>query len=104
MLKGRGSSVTELRRLINTSVGHQCRSPELRRLIDSGLELCSHVCSNEEAMSSVGRQCQLAWFGLVYRGLTPQQQPGSYQGGEMMMMKSVSVGNIENAHSCTNPY
>ena len=28
-------------------------------------------------------------FGLVYWGLTPQQQPGSYQGGEMMMMKSV---------------
>ena len=27
------------------------------------------------------------WFGLL--GLTPQQQPGSYQGGEMMMMKSV---------------
>ena len=27
-------------------------------------------------------------FGLVYWGLTPQQQPGSYQGGEMMM-KSV---------------
>ena len=26
-----------------------------------------------------------AWFGLVYWGLTPQQQPGSYQGGEMMM-------------------
>ena len=26
---------------------------------------------------------------LVYWGLTPQQQPGSYQGGEMMMMKSV---------------
>ena len=26
--------------------------------------------------------------GLVYWGLTPQQQPGSYQGGEMMM-KSV---------------
>ena len=25
-------------------------------------------------------------FGLVYWGLTPQQQPGSYQGGEMMMM------------------
>ena len=24
-------------------------------------------------------------FGLVYWGLTPQQQPGSYQGGEMMM-------------------
>ena len=31
------------------------------------------------------------WFGLVHfpGGLTPQQQPGSYQGGEMMMMKSV---------------
>ena len=28
--------------------------------------------------------CGLVWF----RGLTPQQQPGSYQGGEMMM-KSV---------------
>ena len=27
-------------------------------------------------------------FGLVYWGVTPQQQPGSYQGGEMMM-KSV---------------
>ena len=27
--------------------------------------------------------------GLVYWGLTPQQQPGLYQGGEMMMMKSV---------------
>ena len=25
------------------------------------------------------------WFGLL-GGLTPQQQPGSYQGGEMMMM------------------
>ena len=35
-----------------------------------------------------------AWSGvirevLVYWGVTPQQQPGSYQGGEMMMMKSV---------------
>ena len=28
-------------------------------------------------------------FSLGYWGLTPQQQPGSYQGGEMMMMKSV---------------
>ena len=27
--------------------------------------------------------------GLVYWGLTPQQQPGSYQGGAMMTMKSV---------------
>ena len=28
-------------------------------------------------------------FGLVYWDLTPQQQPGSYQGGVMMVMKSV---------------
>ena len=28
-------------------------------------------------------------FSLVYWSLTPQQKPGSYQGGEMMMMKSV---------------
>ena len=28
-------------------------------------------------------------LGLVYWGLTPQQQPGSYQGGEMVRMKSV---------------
>ena len=27
--------------------------------------------------------------GLVYWGLTPHKQPGSYQGGDMMMMKSV---------------
>ena len=27
--------------------------------------------------------------GLVYWGLAPPQQPWSYQGGEMMMMKSV---------------
>ena len=32
------------------------------------------------------------WFGLVYWGLTPQQQPGSYQGGEMMMMKNQFSG------------
>ena len=35
-----------------------------------------------ESLSSVG-------LGLAYWGLTPQQQPGSSQGGEMMMMKSV---------------
>ena len=28
-------------------------------------------------------------LGLDYWGLTPHQQPGSYQGGEMMMMKPV---------------
>ena len=34
------------------------------------------------------RRRELYRIGLVYWGLTPQQQPGSYQGGEMMM-KSV---------------
>ena len=28
--------------------------------------------------------------GLVYWGLTPQQQPGSYQDGEMMMTLNVA--------------
>ena len=28
---------------------------------------------------------------MVYWGLTPQQQPGSYQGGEMMMKSVVMV-------------
>ena len=31
-------------------------------------------------------QASAAANGLVYWGLTPQQQPGSYQGGKMMMM------------------
>ena len=41
--------------------------------------------------NDVGLRCASQTFGvgLVYWGLTPQQQPGSYQGGEMMMMKSV---------------
>ena len=34
-------------------------------------------------------KCLVRRFGLVYWGITPQQQPGSYQGGGMMMMKSV---------------
>ena len=38
--------------------------------------------------SGVGYTNSTLHFGLVYWGLTPQQQPGSYQGGEMMM-KSV---------------
>ena len=35
------------------------------------------------------RYVSLILVHLVYWGLTPQQQPGSYQGGEMMMMNSV---------------
>ena len=30
------------------------------------------------------------WFGLVYWGLTPQQQPGSYQGGEMIKLRNLT--------------
>ena len=42
-------------------------------------------------MSERVRIAQLvtARLGSVYWGLTPPQQPGSYEGGEMMMMKSV---------------
>ena len=31
---------------------------------------------------------------LVYWGLTPQQQPGSYQGGEMMMMMMMMMKSV----------
>ena len=31
------------------------------------------------------------WCSLVYWGLTPQQQPGSCQGGQMMIMKPVEL-------------
>ena len=37
----------------------------------------------------VGQGMSHGLISLVYWGLTPQQQPVSYQGGEMMMMKSV---------------
>ena len=33
--------------------------------------------------------------GLVYWGLTPQQQPGSYQGGEMMMKSVFLLWSLE---------
>ena len=41
------------------------------------------------ADADVARQPAEVLVYLVYWGLTPEQQPGSYQGGEMMM-KSVS--------------
>ena len=41
-----------------------------------------------EWRAQFGGRLQAYQDGLVYWGLTPQQQPGSYQGGEMMM-KSV---------------
>ena len=34
------------------------------------------------------------WLGLGYWGLTPQQQPGSYQGGEMMMTHVCHSNNV----------
>ena len=42
-----------------------------------------------QLVKEVSRVQSWALFGLVCWGLTPQQQPGSYQGGEMTMMKSV---------------
>ena len=38
---------------------------------------------------SVKVRIDLSGYGMGYWGLTPQQQPGSYQGGEMMTMNSV---------------
>ena len=35
------------------------------------------------------------WFGLVYWGLTPQQQPGSYQGGDDDDEMSVSLVEVK---------
>ena len=56
------------------------------------MHVCRQVCGcksvNRCLCKGVLHELQ-GWFGLVYWGLTPQQQPGSYQGGEMMMMKSV---------------
>ena len=40
-------------------------------------------------IGGLGSLAAMERFGLVYWGLKPQQQPGSYQGGEMMMMTSV---------------
>ena len=56
-------------------------------MANQGVDLCCVVA----IVTTVGLALYLGqWgFGLVYWGLTPQQQPGSYQGGEMMMMKSV---------------
>ena len=41
------------------------------------------------------------WF-WVYWGLTPQQQPGSYQGGEMMMKSVVWWRKPEYPEETTN--
>ena len=50
-------------------------------------QICIHACI---CMHGNYKRSPIAFkgFGLVYWGLTPQQQPVSYQGGEMMM-KSV---------------
>ena len=47
------------------------------------------ICKNATVyLDIIDETIEYFRFGLVYWGLTPQQQPGSYQGGEMMM-KSV---------------
>ena len=35
----------------------------------------------------------LKWFGLVYLGLTPQQQPGSYRGSDYDDVSFTGGGN-----------
>ena len=45
--------------------------------------------AKHDLLPSLHKACLLHIGLLVYWGLTPQQQPGSYQGSEMMMMKSV---------------
>ena len=54
------------------------------------LKKTADVCKVQVGVTFTYMNCpgQFGLFGLVYWGLTPQQQPGSYQGGEMMM-KSV---------------
>ena len=49
----------------------------------------SNTCSRLPCTTTCSGMLRLDSLVLVYWGLTPQQQPGSYQGGEMMMMKSV---------------
>ena len=53
-------------------------------VIDTEKYVCL-MCTN----TSSQRHWVNSEIGLAYWGLTPRQQPGSYQGGEMMMMKSV---------------
>ena len=53
--------------------------------LDERLKKARERRANMQQLSTTGAMR----FGLVYWGLTPQQQPGSYQGSEMMMMKSV---------------
>ena len=59
------------------------------------LKALNHRKSTTQVLYSVQLQRNIDKLGhkqmdyLVYWGLTPQQQPGSYQGSEMMIMKSV---------------
>ena len=51
--------------------------------------ISSGAVSEKSAGDSEASTRKVSLVSLVYWGLTPQQHPGSYQGGEMMMMKSV---------------
>ena len=57
------------------------------------ITLCVSSIRNGKSKPGNNRPLYTVYLGFgfigVYWGLTPQQQPGSYQGGEMMMMKSV---------------
>ena len=69
---------------ISVSLQHPPRHTALGRTTKT-----VHIPPNsEQTISLAFPKVQKRLIGLVYWGLTPQQQPGSYQGGEMMM-KSV---------------
>ena len=61
------------RELVSASNSHVMGKKMISSIMGWSILRCSSACRHG-----------LVWF----RGLTPQQQPGSYQGGEMMM-KSV---------------
>ena len=77
-----GCQYSLLRDRIVTGIRNADVVKKLLAIKSETLEAAIELCRVEESAERYR-------FGLVYWGLTPQQQPASYQGGEMMMMKSV---------------
>ena len=61
---------------------------KLYSLIDVKSAAMSYILQHFESVAQRQGHVRLEYDLVWFRGLTPQQQPGSYQGGEMMM-KSV---------------
>ena len=72
---------------------HRDHSPQLRRqsfhLVHVKRTVHVFISNRRPRLSFQGHSRSKNKVGLVYWGVTPQQQPESYEGGEMMMMKSV---------------